>query len=90
MSDGLMSDIFNGKFICTFNCEIGAIDSALLRKGRCAAVYTFDKLNKDKAKVLLSELGKDVEVKSDMSHAEIYNYDDVNVVGYQKHQKVGF
>ena len=90
MSDGLMSDIFNGKFICTFNCEIGAIDSALLRKGRCAAMYTFDKLNKDKAKVLLSELGKDVDVKSDMSHAEIYNYDDVNVVGYQKQQKVGF
>lgn len=90
MSDGLMSDIFNGKFICTFNCEIGAIDSALLRKGRCAAMYTFSKLNKDKAKVLLSELGKDVDVKSDMSHAEIYNYDDVNVVGYQKQQKVGF
>lgn len=90
MSDGLMSDIFNGKFICTFNCDIGAIDNALLRKGRCAAMYTFNKLNKTKAKALLTELGKDVDVKDDMSHAEIYNYDDVNVEGYKKQQKVGF
>ena len=90
MSDGLMSDIFNGKFICTFNCDIGAIDNALLRKGRCAAMYTFNKLNKTKAKALLTELGKDVDVKEDMSHAEIYNYDDVNVEGYKKQQKVGF
>ena len=90
MSDGLMSDIFNGKFICTFNCDIGKIDDALLRKGRCAAIYTFDKLKKDKAQVLMNELGKDVEVTKDMSHAEIYNCDDINVTGYHKQNKVGF
>jgi hypothetical protein len=53
-------------------------------------MYTFNKLNKTKAKALLTELGKDVDVKDDMSHAEIYNYDDVNVEGYKKQQKVGF
>ena len=52
MSDGLMSDIFNIKFICTFNADISKIDSALLRKGRCYANYTFKALDKDKVKHL--------------------------------------
>ena len=90
MSDGLMSDIFNGKFICTFNCDISKIDDAVLRKGRCAAVYTFDKLKKDKAQVIMDELGRDVLVTKDMTHAEIYNYDSINVPGTQKQNKVGF
>ena len=57
MSDGIMSDIFNGKFICTFNADMGSIDDAILRKGRCYAKYTFGKLDKEKAKVLLNERG---------------------------------
>ena len=85
-----MSDIFNGKFICTFNCDISKIDDAVLRKGRCAAVYTFDKLKKDKAQVIMDELGRDVLVTKDMTHAEIYNYDSINVPGAQKQNKVGF
>ena len=90
MSDGLMSDIFNGKFICTFNCDINKIDEAILRKGRCMALYTFEKLKKEKAQVLMNELGYDVDVTKDMTHAEIYNYDAVNVPGTQKKNKVGF
>ena len=90
MSDGLMSDIFNGKFICTFNCDMAKVDDAVLRKGRCAAVYTFDKLNKDKAQIIMKELGYDVEVKEDMTHAEIYNYESTNVPSTQRKNKVGF
>ena len=73
MSDGLMSDIFNGKFICTFNCDMAKVDDAILRKGRCVAVYTFDKLSKEKAQIIMDEIGHDVEVSEDMTHAEIYN-----------------
>ena len=90
MSDGLMSDIFNGKFICTFNCDISKIDEAILRKGRCMALYTFDKLKKEKAQVIMNELGHNVTITKDMTHAEIYNYDAVNVPGTQKKTKVGF
>ena len=45
MADGLLSDITNIKFICTFNANISNIDKALLRKGRCIAKYEFSKMN---------------------------------------------
>ena len=62
MSDGLMSDIFNVKFICTFNAGIDKIDPALLRKGRCFANYEFKPLNVNKTKALLDKLGIKVDV----------------------------
>ena len=90
MSDGLMSDIFNGKFICTFNCDMTKVDDAILRKGRCVAVYTFDKLNKEKAQVIMDELGHDVTVSEDMTHAEIYNYKANDTSSNQRKKKIGF
>lgn len=90
MSDGLMSDIFNGKFICTFNCDMTKVDDAILRKGRCVAVYTFDKLNKEKAQIIMDELGHDVTVSEDMTHAEIYNYKANDTSSNQRKKKIGF
>lgn len=89
MSDGLMSDIFNGKFICTFNADISSVDEAILRKGRCFAKYEFCKLTKDKATSLLKERGFDVEAEDDMTVADIYNY-DVREIKKSKHNKIGF
>ena len=89
MSDGLMSDIFNGKFICTFNADIASVDDAILRKGRCFAKYEFGKLCADKAKALLKERGfGDVDC-GDMSLADIYNYDSRGSGG-KKGKKIGF
>lgn len=90
MSDGIMSDIFNGKFICTFNADMCTIDDAILRKGRCYAKYTFGKLDKDKAKVLLNERGIELDEYCDMSVADIYHYEDRNVESVSNKKKIGF
>lgn len=88
MSDGLMSDIFNIKFICTFNTEIKNIDEALLRPGRCFVNYEFKALSKEKSSELLKSLGHDVNVSKEMTLAEIYNYNPETIVSPKK--KVGF
>lgn len=92
MSDGIMSDIFNGKFICTFNADMGSIDEAILRKGRCYAKYTFGKLDKEKAKALLNERGITLpeDEYKDLTLADIYHYEDKNVESVTKKKKIGF
>lgn len=89
MSDGLMSDIFNVKFICTFNADIDQIDKAILRKGRCFANYEFKKLCAEKTKVLLNRQGIVLDKYEPMTLAEIYNYQD-NDCSNKKHSKIGF
>lgn len=89
MSDGLMSDIFNGKFICTFNADIASVDGAILRNGRCFAKYEFGKLCAEKAKALLKERGFDNVDCEDMSLADIYNYNPKGSVS-KKNKKIGF
>ncbi len=89
MSDGLMSDIFNVKFICTFNADIDQIDKAILRKGRCFANYEFKKLCAEKTKVLLNKQGITLDKYEPMTLAEIYNYQD-NDCSNKKHSKIGF
>jgi hypothetical protein len=90
MSDGLMSDVFNGKFICTFNADTAIIDEAILRKGRCFAKYTFGKLEEKKAKKLLKERGVKLDNPGDMTLADIYNYDVKNVDDSKSKKKIGF
>ena len=92
MSDGLMSDIFNIKFICTFNADINKIDDALLRKGRCYAHYEFKKLDAKKTQVLLNERNITLDKYEPMTLADIYNYGDAD---YEKDasktkKKIGF
>lgn len=95
MSDGLMSDIFNGKFICTYNTSTDKIDSALLRKGRCITHYEFKPLEEKKSAALLKELYKlsadeAAEIAKDgMTLADIYNYspDEVNEAPKKKSKR---
>lgn len=89
MSDGLMSDIFNVKFICTFNADIEAIDDALLRKGRCFVNYEFKELCADKTKVLLNERGITLDKYVPMTLADIYNYESTSCE-IQTVKKIGF
>ena len=42
MSDGLLGDGLNLKFICTFNAPLTTIDDAILRKGRMKVMYEFN------------------------------------------------
>lgn len=88
MTDGILSDIFNIKFICTFNAPETTIDPALLREGRCFVNYKFDKLKADKVAVLNKEnnLGIPEDEICDMTLAELYNYSGKK----ENKKKIGF
>jgi hypothetical protein len=90
MSDGILSDIFNLKFICTFNSDVNDIDKALLREGRCYINYEFTPLKAEKVAVLNDkyELGIPKEEIKDMTLAEIYNYSAKKET--KKTKKIGF
>lgn len=90
MSDGLMSDIFNIKFICTFNTNIENIDEALLRPGRCFVNYEFKPLNADKSAKLLESLGHSIDIPKAMTLAEIYNYKPEESTSKRVSRKIGF
>lgn len=89
MSDGLLSDIFNIKFICTFNADMTMIDEALLRKGRCFANYEFKELCAEKTQKLLHSRGFDIENPQPMTLAEIYNFSNTDYSNKPK-KRIGF
>lgn len=91
LSDGILGDTFNLKFICTFNADINRIDQALLRKGRMKVKYEFNKLAKDKVKVLSDKYNLNIpdDKITDMYLSDIFNYNTDN--GAQKEtKKIGF
>lgn len=69
LTDGILGDMFKIKFICTFNCKISEIDTAVLRKGRLSLMYEFKKLSVDKVRKLL----KDDTITEEKTLADIYN-----------------
>ena len=90
MADGLLSDIVNIKFICTFNAPITQIDKALLRKGRCIAKYQFNKLKADKVRFLNEKYNLGHTEIEDMTLADIYNADKPDYTEETKQTKIGF
>ena len=74
MTDGLLSDVLQIQFICTFNTNLKNIDSALLREGRLIEEHCFDKLNYEKSLKLAESLGKNLQEKREYALSEIYNY----------------
>lgn len=89
MSDGLLSDIFNLKFICTFNAEISAIDSALTRPGRCYGNYRFTPLAKEKV-VKLAEINNiSLGEPKDMVLADLFN-NNFETKAKTDNKKIGF
>jgi len=73
LGDGLLSDAFSFKIICTFNANIRQIDQAILRKGRLIARYEFDELSIEKAQNLWEKLKYEGKVEKPTILAEIYN-----------------
>lgn len=90
LTDGLMGDFVNIKFICTFNTDIENIDQALLRKGRITCKYEFKKLAVNKANNLLKKQFPDSThvFSEDTSLADIYNFDQNDYKTTTK--KIGF
>ncbi|CAF1244527.1 unnamed protein product [Rotaria sordida] len=57
LSDSLLGDAMHQQIICTFNCDVKSIDSALLRDGRLVVEHKFDKLSVENPRHLCLELG---------------------------------
>lgn len=90
MADGLLSDICNIKFICTFNAPVSKIDPALLRKGRCVAKYDFGPLCKEKVAILNEKYNLGHTEIKDMTLAEVYNADKTDYTENDNNLKIGF
>jgi len=89
MSDGLLGDALNLKFICTFNAPLKDIDKALLRKGRLVARYEFNNLTAEKANAIIQEQGLNIPLQTvPISLAELFNYEKQNFE--QSKMVVGF
>lgn len=74
MTDGILAEALNILIICTFNTDMENLDKALLRKGRLLVRYHFDKLSKEKTKIMCQKLyGREVE--GSLSLADIYGLD---------------
>lgn len=78
-TDGMIGDAFDVKIIATFNSNIKDVDEAILRKGRLYFEYEFNKLKKDQVHNLSDYLNLNIDVKEDMSLAEIFNYEHENM-----------
>ncbi|MFC6997426.1 AAA family ATPase [Rufibacter roseus] len=89
LTDGLFSDYLNIKIICTFNTNIDRVDKALLRKGRLIANYEFKPLSSEKTNKLLQTLGH-TTTDTDMSLADIFNYEDKAFETAGSRKKIGF
>lgn len=85
LTDGLLADTLNLKFICTFNAKLDDIDEALLRKGRLKIKYKFGKLETDKVAKLFNKLELVPTKLEPMTLADVYNF--TNKVDYDKKER---
>lgn len=90
ISDGMLGDSLNVKFICTFNTDLDNIDPALLRKGRLALKYEFKELTSDKVEQLAKSLNINISENKSMPLCDIYNYQTDNGVNKKEYTKIGF
>lgn len=82
ITDGLVGDALNIRFLCTFNASLTEIDEALLRPGRLKIKYEFKALNKDKTKAICGDSKAE-------TLAEIYNRDKIDF-NKKEQRKIGF
>lgn len=73
IADGILSDVLECQFICTFNADLTDIDHALLRRGRLIAQYQFTPLTVDKSNRYLASQNKDITVDKPMTLAHLSN-----------------
>lgn len=76
IADGILSDILECQFICTFNADLMDIDHALLRHGRLIAEYQFQALTVEKANQYLQSINQSLRVSEPKSLAELTNIDE--------------
>lgn len=84
LTDGIMGELMNVKFLCTFNCPLVEIDKAILRKGRLSLKYEFKELALEKVKKIYPE------AKKAMTLADAYNADEENDFSKNEKKTIGF
>lgn len=89
LSNGILGDILQSQFICTFNTPLTNIDEALLRPGRLLVKHQFDKLSIKDANRYLKSVNSELVVDKPMSLAELTNLNTSPVIGGVK-PKLGF
>jgi hypothetical protein len=91
LTDGFLKDSLGLKVIATFNCDVGEIDAALMRKGRLYYEYKFDKLKEDECQKLLDYLGRnDIVAKGDKTLAELFNPEENKASHISEKRSMGF
>jgi hypothetical protein len=90
LTDGFLKDSLGLKVIATFNCNIGKIDPALMRKGRMYLEYKFDRLTVDECRNLATFLKIEREVKAPMTLAEFFNVEENTVENSFEERRIGF
>lgn len=76
LTDGMLGEALRIKVVCTFNCDINQIDSALKRKGRLKFSYDFKELSVEKTNALLEKAGHNHTSESPMTLTDIINFDE--------------
>lgn len=90
LTDGFLKDSLGLKVIATFNCDIGRIDPALMRKGRMFLEYKFSELTENECRKLAEFLNINREINSPMTLAEFFNIEDNHVENSFEERKIGF
>jgi len=90
LGDGLLGDALQLKLICTFNCDLSKIDSAIMRKGRLVYRYEFDKLELDKTNNLFKKLGIEFYSNEKMTLTDIFNFKHDNKIQKSSTKSIGF
>lgn len=87
ITDGILGNILNCSFICTFNSNLSQIDEALLRKGRLISKWEFKRLSIEDANKIC-EYYKLPLINKESNLAEIFNQEDIEFS--VKTNKIGF
>ncbi|RAL56237.1 ATPase [Candidatus Gracilibacteria bacterium GN02-873] len=90
LADGILSDVMECQFICTFNSDISKIDTALLRKGRLIAEYKFRELSIEKSNQYLQSIDKKLCVDRPHTLAELTHIDTEEIREHEKATRIGF
>lgn len=90
LTDGFLKDALNLKIICTFNCDIGKIDPALMRKGRMYFEYKFDVLTVKEGQALADYMKLDRVIDKPMTLADIFNKEENSVKNSFETRTIGF
>lgn len=84
LSNGILGDILQSQFICTFNTALTNIDEALLRPGRLLVKHEFNKLSIDESNRYLESIDSDFVADAPMTLAELTNLENTPVVSAEK------